>query len=141
MPIYEHSCRGCGKDWLEEYNLEQYDWLKENNIALSCPNCDSEDTFRCINHVPVHFKGGGWSPDGYYDFNGYDQLQAEGKKVTRFDDRDDLKRVMKGEKAEATKARLKREDELAKKYFGPDAALTEEKANARIKKAVDKVQA
>lgn len=89
--------------------------------------------------MPTHFKGGGWSPQGYYKFEAYDQLQAEGKKVERFDNREDMQRVMRGEKAEATKRRLKREDELAKKHFGPDAAMTQEKADKRIQKAVDKV--
>ena len=141
MPVYEHACRDCTNEWLEEYNLEEYDWLKANDINLSCPECESEDTYRCVSHAPVHFKGGGWSPDGYYDFHAYDTLQAEGKKVERFESREDLQRVMKGEKAAATKARLKREDELAKKHFGPDAAMTQQKADARIKKAVDKVEA
>ena len=104
--------------------------------------CESEDTYRCVTDSgAIHFKGAGWSPDGYYKNQAYDQLQREGKKVTLYDRREDLQRVMKGEKAEAMKKRLKREDELAKRYMGPDAAMSQEKADKRIKAAVDKVKA
>jgi len=141
MPVYQHICRKCGNEWLEEYDLKTFDFLKAEGINLPCRECGGSRTYRAINRVPVHFKGGGWSPDGYYQFHAYDQLQAEGKKVERFEDRTDLQRVMKGERREGMLKRLKREDELAKRHFGPDAAMTQEKAEARIKKAVDKVVA
>jgi predicted nucleic acid-binding Zn ribbon protein len=141
MPLYEHACRSCDKEWLEEYTLEQYDWLKKNSINLSCPACESEDTFRCINHVPVHFKGGGvgWADNGYYQYHAYDSHVAQGKKVEIYERKEDIERVMKGERREAMKARLKREDELAKRHFGPDAAMTDAQAKKRIDAAAEKV--
>lgn len=141
-PIYEHSCRDCKQDWLEEYTLDQFDWLKTNGIDLACVHCNSENTFRCVSRVPVHFKGGGvgWADNGYYKYEAYDQHQREGKKVEVYERKEDIERVMKGEKREAVKARLKQENELAKKYFGPDAGMTEAQAEKRIRRAVDKVK-
>lgn len=140
MPVYDHECRSCETAWQEEYSLEVYDWFKMNNKNVDCPNCDGTDTYRCVTDSgAVHFKGAGWSPDGYSKDQAYEQLQKEGKNVTIYDRKEDLERDMKGEKALAVKARLKKEDELAKKYLGADAALTQDKADKRIKAAVDKV--
>ena len=141
MPVYEHECRACNKDWLEDYSLATFDWLKKLDVTLTCVHCGSNDTYRCVTDSgAVHFKGAGWSPDGYSKDQAYQQLQKEGKDVTIYERKEDLERVMKGEKAVATKARLKREDELAKKYIGADAAMTQAKADKRIKDAVDKVK-
>lgn len=142
MPIYAHQCRTCDFEWQETYSLKTYDWFKENNRNLSCPDCEGDDTYRCVTDSGVVvFKGAGWSPDGYYKNHAYDQHVKEGKSVTIYDRREDLQRVMKGEKAEAMKARLKKEDRLAKRHIGPDAAMTQAQADKRIKAAVDKVKA
>jgi hypothetical protein len=138
---YEHKCRSCDFEWLEEYSLEVYDAMKAGNLTLSCPKCEGYDTYRCVGRVPVHFLGGGWSPQGYYNYEAYDQLKREGKKVTLYDRKEDLERELKGEKKEAVTKRLKRENELAKSIIGPDAAITEREADRRIKKEVDKVKA
>lgn len=140
MPTYEHKCRACDIEWLEDYSLEVFDKLKAAGDPLTCPECESEDCYRCVGQTPVHFKGAGWSPQGYSKDQSYEQLEREGKKVTLYDRREDLQRVMRGEKAEATKARLKREDSLAKKYMGPDSAMSQAQADKRIKAAVDKVE-
>jgi len=134
MPIYNHVCRECGEDWLEEYSLETYDYLKKHGVDIDCPTCESDNTYRAVGHIPVHFKGGGWSPQGYYKFEAYDQLQAEGKKVTRYEDKAEMDRVIEGEKKEKILKRMKREDELAKKYLGPDAAFTEKRAEKALQK-------
>lgn len=134
MPVYEHACRDCGEEWLEDYSLDTYDWLKEHDINLECPSCGSDDTHRCISSVPTHFKGAGWSPTGYYKYQPYDDLQADGKKVTLFEDKADLDRVQQGEKKQRILKRMKREDELAKRHLGPDAAFTEKRADAALKK-------
>lgn len=140
MPVYEHECRSCEQSWLEDYDLAKCEWLMEHKVNLPCVHCESNDTYRCVTDSgAVHFKGAGWSPDGYSKDQAYEQLKKEGKDVTIYERKEDLERVMKGEKAVATKARLKREDELAKKYLGADAALTQDKADKRIKDAVDKV--
>jgi predicted nucleic acid-binding Zn ribbon protein len=141
MPVYEHACKECDYAWIEEYSLELFAWMKKHRYTLQCPSCTSSDTFRCINRVATHFKGGGWSKDGYYKYEAYDQLQREGKKVDRFERKEDLERVMKGERAEAAKARLLKEDVAAKRAFGPDVALTDAQAQRRIQKEVDKVKA
>jgi putative FmdB family regulatory protein len=134
MAIYEHACRDCSTEWEVEYSIH------DERPTLPCPKCGSSDTYRCVTTSrAVHFKGAGWSGDGYYKYNAYDQHKSEGKAVKLYDNREDIAREIKGEKAAAVKKRLKKEDELAKKYMGPDAALTEAKANARIKKAVDAV--
>ena len=140
MPVYEHECRSCEQPWLEDYDLVTFDRLKKLDVTLPCVHCGSNDTYRCVTDSgAVHFKGSGWSPDGYSKDQAYEQLKKEGKDVTIYERKEDIERVMKGEKAEATKARLKREDELAKKYLGADSALTQEKADKRIQAAVDKV--
>ena len=134
MPIYNHVCRECGEDWLVEYSLEIFDEMKAENEVLLCPACGGLETYRAVGHIPVHFKGGGWSPQGYYKFEAYDQLQAEGKKVTRYEDKAEMDRVIEGEKKEKILKRMKREDELAKKYLGPDAAFTEKRAEKALQK-------
>jgi hypothetical protein len=114
----------------------------EHNVNMICVHCGGSNTYRCVTtSACVIFNGAGWSPDGYSKDQAYEQLQKEGKNVTIYERKEDLERVMKGEKAVAAKARLKREDELAKKYMGADAAMTQDKADKRIKAAVDKVKA
>ena len=140
MPVYNHVCRDCGLDWNAEYNLAVYDEMKERDEVLGCPDCDSANTYRAVGHVPVHFKGGGWSPQGYYQYEAYDQLQAEGKKVTLYDDKAEMDRVIEGEKKQKILKRMKREDELAKKYLGPDAAFTEKRAEKALKKRMKRGQ-
>lgn len=138
MPVYSHECNECKLEWLEEYSLEVFDELKAKGETLACPDCESTDTYRQINWVPTHFKGGGWSPQGYYKYEAYDSLQAEGKKVTLYDDKAEMDRVIEGEKRERIIKRMKREDEIAKRHLGPDAAFTEKRADAALKKRMKK---
>lgn len=142
MPIYEHECRDCELEWQEQYSLDYYDKLKahekETGEGLGCPDCYSTNTYRHVGHIPVHFKGGGWSPQGYYKYEAYDQLQSEGKKVTLYEDKAEMDRVMEGEKKQRVIKRMKREDELAKKYLGPDAAFTEKRAEKALRKRMKK---
>lgn len=138
MPVYNHVCRSCGLDWNAEYSLEIYDEMKERDEVLACPDCDSADTYRAVGHVPVHFKGGGWSPQGYYKYEAYDSLEAQGKKVTLYDDKAEMERVIEGEKKQKILKRMKREDELAKKHLGPDAAFTEARAEKALAKRMKK---
>jgi len=140
--IYEHECRDCNLEWQEEYSLETFDVLKarekETGEGISCPDCESTNTFRHVNYIPVHFKGGGWSPQGYYQYEAYDTLQAQGKKITLYDRKEDLDRVMEGEKRQRIIRRMKREDEIAKRTLGPDAAFTEKRAEKALAKRMKK---
>ena len=140
MPVYDHKCRSCTFEWLEDYSLETFDWFKANGRNVPCPECDGEDTFRQLGVIPVHFKGGGWSPDGYYKYGAYDQHVAEGKKVEIYERTEDLDRVMKGERREAMKRRLKAEDRAAKRAFGPDAGIKQADADRRIEEDAARVK-
>ena len=142
MPTYAHVCHECGLEWDEEYSLKTFDWLKaQGRSAPECPECKGGLTNRTIPAAPaVFFVGPGWSPQGYSKDTAYEQHKKEGKKVEIFEKKEDIERVMKGEAKERMIKRLKREDYLAKKYLGPDTALTEAKAEKRIKAAVDKVR-
>jgi hypothetical protein len=128
---YEHHCRTCDLYWLEEYPLEQFD----NNRYLSCPECESEDTHRCVtDSAAIHFVGPGWSPDGYYKSQALDKYKKTGIKV--YDRKEDHDREVAGQTREAELRRLKIENEVAKKTMGPDAAITQEEADRRIAKKV-----
>ena len=107
----------------------------------TCPECEGDDVYRCVTDSgAVHFKGGGWSPDGYYRYNTYDVHEKQGKKITLYDRKEDIEREMKGEVAEKEKRKLKRINEAAKRHLGPDAAVTQKEADRKIKEAVDKVK-
>lgn len=140
MPIYGHQCRECDCEWSDEYSLVIYDQMKAEGKNVPCPNCDSEDTYRQLGVLPIHFKGAGWSPDGYYKYHAYDQHQKEGKKVEIYENKHDMMRVMKGERRQAFMRRLKREHEAAKRHLGPDAGLTEAEADRRMDKELKTVK-
>jgi predicted nucleic acid-binding Zn ribbon protein len=136
MPIYRHTCRDCKIDWDEEYGLRTYEWLKKRKENLVCPECGHLDTYRNVTTAGcVVFKGGGWSPDGYYKNGAYDKHVAEGKSVKLYDRKEDIDRDMKGEAEAAEKERLKKVDSAARRHMSPDAGLTQDEADVKIKAA------
>jgi len=57
MPIYEYTCKSCGK------HFETMQKISEPPIA-PCPKCgDTAD--RMISQTSFTLKGGGWYKDGY----------------------------------------------------------------------------
>lgn len=133
---YEHACRACGLEWLENYSLSAF----EDNAEMQCPECTSYDTYRCIGSKGFRLLGGGWAESGYYGYRAYDDHKAQGKKVELYDNKQDLERDLKGERAVLEKRKLKYRHELEKKVFGK-SSLNEDKAAAIIKKKVDGVKA
>ena len=128
---YEHHCYACDLYWIEEYPLADFD----KNKHLTCPECSSNGTHRCVtDSAAVHFIGPGWSPDGYYKSQALDRYKDTGVKV--YDRKEDHDRDVAGQTREAELKRLKRENEIAKKTMGPDAAITEAEAERRISKKV-----
>lgn len=125
--IFEHHCRACDLDWLEEYSVK-------DNPPETCPECRSTDVYRCVTTAgAIIFKGGGWSPDGYYNYKNYDTLKETGHKVKLYDRKEDLDREMQGEKREAELKKLKRQNEVAKRTMGPDAGITQKEADKVLK--------
>lgn len=134
MPLYAHTCRTCELDWQEEYSLETFDWFKEKGLNVSCPECESDDTYRHVTTSGVvQFKGGGWSPEGYNKHGYLDKYKDTGVKV--YDRKEDHDREVQGEAEVAELAKLKHEDRVAKRVFGPDAGVTQAEADTRMKKA------
>lgn len=86
----------------------------------------------------VHFKGAGWSPDGYYKNQAYDAHKNSGKSVKLYDRKEDIDRDLRGEAEAAEKGRLLKVDQAAKRHLSPDAALTQEEADVKIKAAGEK---
>lgn len=135
MPLYEHHCRACEKDWREYHTLEDFEAAR----TIGCPKCESNDTYICVTTSgAVHFKGGGWSPQGYSKDTAYEQWGSDN--VTVYDRKEDCERVMKGEAKEAEHRKLKRLDKAAKRHLGPDAALTQEQADKAITRAGEDVK-
>lgn len=140
MPIYEHNCRQCNIEWEEEYSLDVFEAYRIAGKNLACPKCKSRNTYRSVTTSgAVHFKGAGWSPDGYYKNQAYDTHKAEGKSVQLYDRKEDIERDLKGEAAVREKGKLKKEDAAARRHLSPDAGLTQDEADKRIQAAVDKV--
>lgn len=108
---YEYACRQCQQAWLETHHLD-------DEGPSDCPVCKSEDIYRCVGSSTFLLKAGGvgWSDLGYYKFHAYDSLKAQGNKVELFDQEDECNRVIEGEKALREKKKLKRRDELERKY-------------------------
>lgn len=127
---YEHECRSCGIVWTEEYGLDDPQPEK-------CMYCSSPDIFRCVGSKGFVLQGGGvgWHRDGYYALNSLDKLQKGGIKVERFDNKQDLNRVLKGEAEAVETQKLKRLHEVSKKHFGQNAGVKLSEAEQRIKKA------
>jgi putative FmdB family regulatory protein len=132
MPIYRHTCRACELDWDEEYSIHA-------DVPADCPDCGSDDLYRNVTTAgAIHFKGGGWSPDGYYKNHAYDSHVAEGKSVKLYDRKEDIDRDMRGEAMVRERRRLKAVDTAAKRHLGPDSALTQKEADVKIKAAGEK---
>lgn len=73
---YEHGCRDCGEFWTERYHLE-------DEPPDTCPNCGSQDVYRCVGSQGFWLQGGGvgWCRDGYYAHNNRDGIyKATGRK-------------------------------------------------------------
>jgi len=139
MPTYRHSCRDCDVEWDEQYSVGECSRLMEAGENLACPECESTDTYRQVTDSgAVHFKGAGWSPDGYYKNGAYDTHKEQGKSVKLYDRKEDIDRDMRGEAELAERARLKRVDEAARRHIGPDAGLTQSEADTKIKAAGEK---
>lgn len=129
--IYEHHCRSCGLYWLEEYSLKDLP-------PDTCPECESNDVFRCVTDSGViHFKGAGWSPDGYYKNAPLDAWKG---RLKLYDREEDYRREKVGEAVEAEKRKLKRQDRIAKRILGYDSRVTEAEAERKIKKAKEKAE-
>ena len=136
MPRYEHTCRACKIEWEEDYGIT-------DDPPADCPECGSDDIYRNVTTAgAVHFKGSGWSPDGYYKNGAYDIHKAQGKSVQLYDRKEDIDRDMRGEAEAAEKGRLKKVDAAARKTLGPDSGLSQAEADVKIKdagqRAVDK---
>lgn len=127
---YEHVCRTCGHEWLEEHKLEEV----EEARGLPCPECKSPDCYIAVTTSgAVFFKGPGWSPTGY---NKHTYLDDYDKKTTKvYDRKEDLQRDLQGEAEQAELKKLKRLNEVSKKTLGPDAAVTQNEADKKIKEA------
>jgi putative FmdB family regulatory protein len=127
---YEHECRTCGLVWIEEYGLS-------DPLPFECPECKSNDIYRCVGSAGFQLKGGGvgWHKDGYYGFKAYDTYLKDGLRVQRFESKEELNRVERGEAEAAELRKLKRLNEVAKRTLGPGAAVTEQEAAKKIKKA------
>lgn len=124
---YEHQCSSCKLEWEEEYGLSDLP-------PDSCPGCESPDIFRCVTTAgAVHFKGPGWSPTGYNKYTAYDAYGKGG--IELFDKKADHDRVVKGEAEANEMKKQKHLDRTSKRAFGPDAGVTQDKADAAIKKA------
>lgn len=127
MAIYEHHCRDCDLDWLEQYSVH-------DDPPDTCPECESNDVYRCVTDSgAVFFKGPGWSPDGYYKHAALDKYKGTGIKV--YDRKEDHDREVAGQAREAELRKLKRLDEAAKRTLGPDAGVTQAEADAKVKAA------
>lgn len=132
MPRYEHTCRTCSIEWEEDYGVN-------DDPPTDCPECGSTDVYRNVTTSgAVHFKGAGWSPDGYYKNGAYDKHKAEGKSVKLYDRKEDIDRDMRGEAEQAEKQRLLKVDRAARKHMSPDAGLTQAEADVKIKAAGEK---
>jgi putative FmdB family regulatory protein len=61
MPIYEYTCKSCGKifEKLQKIN---------DKPAISCPNC-GKTVKRIISQTSFSLKGEGWYKDGYTSKN------------------------------------------------------------------------
>lgn len=128
MPLYRHTCRACGLDWDENYSIH-------DDPPETCPECESDDCYRNVTTSGcILFKGGGWSPEGY-NKEGY--LEKYGKDVKVYDRKEDHDREAKGEARAAELKKQKHLDRVSKKVFGPDAGVTQEQADAAVKKAGD----
>jgi hypothetical protein len=109
----------------------------------SCPECgvlDGLHRVKAIHQTSFRLVGSGWASDGYYRFGAYDEHKKAGRSVDLYDNKADIERVMKGEAVEKEKKRLKREHEVGKRVFGPDAGVSEKRAKKKIREAVDKVK-
>jgi putative FmdB family regulatory protein len=127
MPVYEHHCRACDLDWLEEYSVN-------DDPPTDCVECGSTDMYRCVTTSgAIQFKGPGWSPDGYSKDRALEKYKNQGIKI--YDRREDHDREVKGQAEAAELRRLKRLDQAAKKAFGPDAGVSQNEAEAKMKKA------
>lgn len=130
MTLYEHNCRDCGKEWLEEHSIHEVEKYRQ----ASCPGCESVDTFIAVTTAgAVHFKGAGWSPDGYNKYKAYDSYKGQGLEV--FDRKEDLQRVNRGEAEQRELKKLKHLDRVAKRTLGPDAGVKQYEAERKIKAA------
>ncbi len=132
MPTYEHHCRECNLYWEEEYSTKDLP-------PDTCPQCEGLDVYRCVSDAgAIHFKGAGWSPDGYYKNKSYDIHKAQGKDIKLYDRKEDIDRDMRGEAMVREKKRLLKQNEAAKRHLGPDAAVTASEAETKIKAAGEK---
>lgn len=130
MPVYEHHCRACELDWLENHTLDEFEAAR----TIGCPDCESNDTYICVTTSgAITFKGGGWSPEGYNKHTCYDKYGKDGVKL--YDRKEDVDREMRGEAKQAEARKLKRLDRAAKRAFGPDAGLTQADADKALTKA------
>ena len=133
MIIYEHNCRTCGETWHEEHRVEDV----EASRRLPCPSCKSTDCYIAVTQSgAVHFKGAGWSPDGYNKHRAYDNYGK--KNIKLYDRKEDLDRDMRGEAEAAELKKLKRLDRVSKRTLGRDAGVTQKEADRKVKAAGEK---
>ena len=71
MPIYEYTCKKCGK------NFECMQRITEPPIA-PCPKCGAAAD-RLISATSFTLKGGGWYKDGYAS-DGQKKTKTDGNK-------------------------------------------------------------
>jgi len=131
MPVYEHHCRDCDVEWLEEYSLATYEFYVGRGRNVTCVGCESHNTYRCVTTSgAIQFKGPGWSPDGYSKDTALEKYKDTGIKI--YDRREDHDREVKGQAEAAELARLKRLDAAGKKFLGSDAGVTQREADAKV---------
>jgi putative FmdB family regulatory protein len=129
MPRYEHHCRVCELDWEEDYGLS-------DPVSDTCPECGSQDMYRCVTTSgAIHFKGAGWSEDGYYKNAALDTHKG---RLKLYDRKEDYNREAKGEAREITKRKLMQQNEVIKRTLGHSSVIKEAEAERKIKKAEDK---
>jgi len=133
---YELNCRSCDFAWLEDFSLDEVDNFKKNGYP-SCPECEGTDTFIALSAVPVHFKGAGWSPQGYDKYQAMNESYSKSQ-LKIYDRKEDRAREMAGEHAEHEKRKLKHLNEVAKRTLGPDAAIKQHEAEKKIAAAREK---
>jgi len=127
---YEHHCNTCHLDWLEDYGLNE-------PSPTTCPECRSEDMYRCVTTSGAFIlKGSGWARDGYYHNQALDSHKG---RLKLYDRKEDYLREHKGEAAEIARRKLMRQNESIKRTLGFDSQIKEAEAEKKIKKARDKV--
>jgi len=92
--------------------------------------------YRCVTTSgSIHFKGVGWSFDGYYKDAPLDTHKG---RLKLYDRKEDFEREARGEAEENTRRKLMRQNESIKRTLGHKATIGEAEADKKIKAAGEK---